>query len=45
MRELSGLHPPRHSYFSYARFSDPDGNEWLLQEVTTWFLGTGSTPM
>ena len=23
------------SYFAYASFSDPDGNGWLLQEVTT----------
>jgi catechol 2,3-dioxygenase-like lactoylglutathione lyase family enzyme len=32
---LPGLHPERASYFSLASFSDPDGNEWLLQEVTT----------
>ena len=24
---------------TYATFSDPDGNEWLLQEVTTRFPG------
>ena len=24
---------------SYATFRDPDGNEWLLQEVTTRFPG------
>ena len=35
----SGLDPARRSYFSYATFSDPDGNEWLLQEVTTRFPG------
>ena len=29
-----GLHPERGSYRSYASFSDPDGNGWLLQEVT-----------
>jgi hypothetical protein len=23
------------SYRSYATFSDPDGNRWLLQEITT----------
>ena len=34
-----GPHPARRSYFSYATFSDPDGNEWLLQEVTTRFPG------
>jgi catechol 2,3-dioxygenase-like lactoylglutathione lyase family enzyme len=32
---LPGLHPERASYFSLASFSDPDGNEWLLQEITT----------
>jgi catechol 2,3-dioxygenase-like lactoylglutathione lyase family enzyme len=36
---LGGLDPARRSYFSYATFSDPDGNEWLLQEVTTRFPG------
>jgi catechol 2,3-dioxygenase-like lactoylglutathione lyase family enzyme len=27
------------SYFMYASFSDPDGNDWLLQEVTTRLPG------
>jgi len=27
--------PERRSYFSRATFSDPDGNFWLLQEITT----------
>jgi catechol 2,3-dioxygenase-like lactoylglutathione lyase family enzyme len=36
---IAGLHPERHSYSSFATFSDPDGNEWLLQEVTTRFPG------
>src|SRR4030095_2252010 len=27
------------SYFSLASFSDPDGNTWLLQEVTTRLPG------
>lgn len=31
---VSGLNPQRQSYASYASFSDPDGNGWLLQEVT-----------
>ena len=30
-----GLDPDRRSYNSYATFSDPDGNGFLLQEVTT----------
>jgi catechol 2,3-dioxygenase-like lactoylglutathione lyase family enzyme len=36
---LSGPDPARRSYFTYATFSDPDGNEWLLQEVTGRFPG------
>lgn len=31
---LSGPHPQRQSYASFASFNDPDGNSWLLQEVT-----------
>ena len=31
--EIPGVDPDRRSYGSYARFSDPDGNEWVLQEV------------
>jgi catechol 2,3-dioxygenase-like lactoylglutathione lyase family enzyme len=29
-----GLHPERQSYSSFAAFHDPDGNRWVLQEVT-----------
>ena len=29
-----GPDPQRRSYASYASFSDPDGNVWLLQEIT-----------
>jgi len=36
---VSGPAPERGSYGSYASFSDPDGNGWLLQEVTTRFPG------
>ena len=36
---VSGLDPERRSYFSLASFSDPDGNSWLLQEITTRLLG------
>jgi catechol 2,3-dioxygenase-like lactoylglutathione lyase family enzyme len=32
---VSGPHPERLSYGSYLSFSDPDGNGWQLQEVTT----------
>ena len=31
---VSGPDPEHRSYRSYASFSDPDGNGWLLQEVT-----------
>jgi catechol 2,3-dioxygenase-like lactoylglutathione lyase family enzyme len=34
-----GLHPQRRSYASFATFKDPDGNAWLLQEVTTRLPG------
>jgi catechol 2,3-dioxygenase-like lactoylglutathione lyase family enzyme len=36
---LSGVDPERRSYFSYASFSDPDGNSWLLQELTVRLPG------
>jgi catechol 2,3-dioxygenase-like lactoylglutathione lyase family enzyme len=36
---VSGPDPARSSYRSFATFSDPDGNEWLLQEVTTRLPG------
>jgi catechol 2,3-dioxygenase-like lactoylglutathione lyase family enzyme len=32
-RRAPGLDPERRSYQSYASFSDPDGNDWVLQEV------------
>lgn len=32
--EIPGPDPDRRSYGSYARFQDPDGNGWVLQEVT-----------
>jgi catechol 2,3-dioxygenase-like lactoylglutathione lyase family enzyme len=36
---VSGAAPDRASYSSFATFSDPDGNGWLLQEVTTRLPG------
>ena len=36
---VSGPAPERQSYGSYATFKDPDGNGWVLQEVTTRFPG------
>jgi catechol 2,3-dioxygenase-like lactoylglutathione lyase family enzyme len=32
---VNGPDPERRSYRSFASFSDPDGNGWLLQEITT----------
>ncbi|SDM54214.1 VOC family protein [Streptomyces wuyuanensis] len=31
---VSGPDPERRSYCSFASFSDPDGNGWILQEIT-----------
>jgi catechol 2,3-dioxygenase-like lactoylglutathione lyase family enzyme len=42
---LRGRDPERRSYFSYATFHDPDGNSWLLQEVTARFPGRGLSSM
>lgn len=36
---VGGLDPERRSYSSLASFSDPDGNGWLLQEVTARLPG------
>jgi catechol 2,3-dioxygenase-like lactoylglutathione lyase family enzyme len=36
---VPGPDPERRSYNSYATFSDPDGNTWLLQEVTARLPG------
>ncbi|MGO9884031.1 MAG: VOC family protein [Solirubrobacteraceae bacterium] len=36
---VSGPAPDHQSYGSFATFSDPDGNGWLLQEVTTRLPG------
>ena len=36
---VSGPAPEHASYRSFATFSDPDGNGWLLQEVTTRLPG------
>jgi catechol 2,3-dioxygenase-like lactoylglutathione lyase family enzyme len=36
---LSGPAPDRSSYGSFVSFADPDGNGWLLQEITTRLPG------
>jgi catechol 2,3-dioxygenase-like lactoylglutathione lyase family enzyme len=42
---VSGLQPEHLSYHSFVSFNDPDGNGWLLQEVTKRLPGraTGNT--
>jgi len=36
---VSGPDPERRSYASFAAFTDPDGNAWWLQEITTRLPG------
>jgi catechol 2,3-dioxygenase-like lactoylglutathione lyase family enzyme len=36
---VSGAHPDHLSYFSFVSFRDPDGNGWILQEVTQRLAG------
>ena len=38
---ISGPDPGHRSYVSFATFGDPDGNTWLLQEITTRLPGRG----
>jgi catechol 2,3-dioxygenase-like lactoylglutathione lyase family enzyme len=38
---VSGPAPDHASYGSFATFSDPDGNSWLLQEIKTRLPGRG----
>jgi catechol 2,3-dioxygenase-like lactoylglutathione lyase family enzyme len=38
-RRARGPAPDKSSYGSFASFSDPDGNSWLLQEITTRLPG------
>ena len=38
---VKGADPEHGSYRSFASFRDPDGNGWLLQEVTTRLAGRG----
>lgn len=35
----AGRDPEGRSYFTFASFSDPDGNRWLLQEIQTRLPG------
>src|SRR5207249_8019955 len=36
---VAGRDPQGRSYFSFASFDDPDGNRWLLQEITARLPG------
>ena len=36
---VAGRDPQGRSYYSFASFEDPDGNRWLLQEITTRLPG------
>jgi catechol 2,3-dioxygenase-like lactoylglutathione lyase family enzyme len=36
-----GPDPERRSYASFVKFSDPDGNSWLVQEITKRLPGRG----
>ena len=36
---VAGRDPEGRSYFSFVSFEDPDGNRWLLQEITTRLPG------
>src|SRR3954465_298426 len=36
---VAGRDPEGRSYFSFASFEDPDGNRWLLQEITSRLPG------
>jgi catechol 2,3-dioxygenase-like lactoylglutathione lyase family enzyme len=36
---VPGLDPQHRSYTSFASFSDPDGNGWMLQEIVTRLPG------
>jgi len=38
-RRVSGPDPEHRSYRSFASFNDPDGNGWLVQEITTRLPG------
>jgi catechol 2,3-dioxygenase-like lactoylglutathione lyase family enzyme len=41
---VEGVDPQRRSYFSRAAFADPDGNTWVLQEITERLPGRVEQP-
>jgi hypothetical protein len=44
-KQVPGPDPEHRSYNSLAQFSDPDGNSFLLQEVTTRLPGRTTSPL
>jgi hypothetical protein len=42
---VPGPEPNGQSYGTLASFSDPDGNSWLLQEITTRLPGRGESSL
>jgi catechol 2,3-dioxygenase-like lactoylglutathione lyase family enzyme len=42
---INGRDPKRTSYGSFCFFSDPDGNAWMVQEVTTRLPGRVDGPV
>jgi len=44
-KQVPGPDPAHRSYNSLAPFTDPDGNSWLLQEVTTRLPGRTVSPL
>lgn len=41
---VTGAAPQRRSYGTFASFSDPDGNGWVMQEITVRLPGHGPSP-
>lgn len=41
---IAGLAPGRKSYSSFASFADPDGNGWVMQEITQRLPGRIDAP-
>jgi predicted enzyme related to lactoylglutathione lyase len=39
---VAGMNPERKSYASFMSINDPDGNEWIVQEVTARLPGRAS---
>jgi hypothetical protein len=42
---VPGLDPKRQSYFSQFSFTDPEGHEWLVQEIRERLPGRTTSPL